>query len=102
MLQATAARVPGGTYNGVPVDYTQMDKVWHFGINPWKVSTGQQIRQENADVWAERYTYWFPMKVKVTVVAVASGYTFSGWSNYVTTKPATPTYGIDYTNELTR
>jgi hypothetical protein len=100
------------TYNSSPntywaldggVDYTQMDKVWHFGINPWKiVSAGEkyQIRQENASVWAERFTYWFPMKVKVTVVAVASGYTFSGWGNYLTTKAPTPTYGIDYTNEL--
>jgi len=89
------------TYNG-GVDYTQMDKVWHFGINPWKVSpSNYQIRQENASVWSERYTYWFPMKVKVTVVAVASGHTFSGWSNYILTKAPTPTYGIDYTNELT-
>ncbi len=90
------------TYNG-GVDYTQMDKVWHFGINPWKITTPDnlQIRQENASVWAERYTYWYPMKVKVTVVAVASGHTFSGWANYVTTKPATPTYGIDYINEQT-
>jgi hypothetical protein len=84
------------------IDWTQMDKVWHFGINPWKLTpTEAQIRQENASIWAERYTYWYPMKVKVIVVAVASGYTFSGWSNYLTTKPATPTYGIDYTNELT-
>ncbi len=90
------------TYNG-GVDYTQMDKVWHFGINPWKLTTPSnlQIRQENPAVWAERFTYWFPMQVKVTVVAVASGYTFSGWSNYITSKPATPTYGIDYINEQT-
>lgn len=89
-------------YNG-GVDYAQMDKVWHFGINPWKLTTPSnlQIRQENAAVWAERYTYWFPMRVRVTVVAVASGYTFSGWSNYLNLKPATPTYGIDYTGEQT-
>jgi hypothetical protein len=89
------------TYHG-GVDYAQMNNVWHFGINPWQVSpSNKQIRQENADVWASRYTYWFPMKVKVTVVAVASGYTFSGWSNYVNNKPATPNYGIDYNNEQT-
>jgi hypothetical protein len=89
-------------YNG-GVDYTQMNNVWHFGINPWKVDPSElQIRQENASVWNERYTYWYPLKAYVIVVAVASGHTFSGWSNYVnSTKPATPGYGIDYTNELT-
>jgi hypothetical protein len=89
-------------YNG-GVDYTQMNKVWHFGINPWQLSpTEEQIRSENATVWANRFTYWFPMKAYVIVVAVASGSTFSGWDNYINTeKPATPTYGIDYTNEQT-
>lgn len=85
-------------HNGV--DYTQMNNVWHFGINPWKLSPNLQIRQENAAVWASRNTYWFPMKVKVTVVAVASGYTFSGWQNYTVTGTA-PNYHIDFSGELT-
>jgi hypothetical protein len=80
------------------VDYTRMNLTWHFGINPWKVSTNEQIRQENASVWNERYTYWFPMKVYVTVVAVASGKTFSGWSNYLGVKPSTPSYTINYSS----
>ncbi len=82
----------------------KMDQVWHFGINPWKTNPAQQIRQENATVWDSRFTYWFPMKVKVTVVAVAAGHTFSGWDNYLTpaqTKQPTPTYGIDYSGERT-
>ncbi len=86
------------------VDYTKMDQVWHFGINPWKTEPAQQIRQENATIWDSRFTYWFPMKVKVTVVAVAAGHTFSGWNNYVIpteTKQPTPTYGIDYAGERT-
>lgn len=87
-------------YNG-GADFTQMDKVWHFGINPYKVDpTQEQIRSENADVWAERFTYWFPMVVKVTVVAVASGHTFSGWDNYIQPETA-PEYEIDYVQERT-
>jgi hypothetical protein len=78
------------------VDYSRMNTVWHFGINPWKVSTNQQIRQENPTVWNERNTYWFPMKVYVTVVAVASGYSFSGWSNYLGVKSETPSYTFSY------
>jgi hypothetical protein len=98
---ATANSSPG-TYwvyhDGV--DYSQMNNVWHFGINPWKVTPNAQIRQENADVWAERNTYWFPMKVRVTVVAVASGYTFSGWQNYVG-DGTSPNYQIDFAGERT-
>jgi hypothetical protein len=89
------------TYNG-GVDFTKMDQVWHFGINPYKmVPYQQQIRQENPDVWAERFTYWFPMTVRVTVVAVSAGSTFSGWNNYLGVKPATPSYTINYSTVKT-
>ena len=86
-------------YNG-GVDYTKMDQVWHFGINPWQTSPWQQIRQENVSVWNSRYTYWYPMQVRVIVVAVASGYTFSGWDNYLNAG-LMPEYEIDYINEQT-
>jgi hypothetical protein len=89
-------------------DYTKMNLTWHFGINPWKLDPvngyNKQIRQENASVWAERNTYWFPMKVAVTVVAVAYDHTFSGWDNYISTsgsKKPKPNFGIDYINEQT-
>ncbi|MFO7658914.1 MAG: T9SS type A sorting domain-containing protein [Bacteroidales bacterium] len=90
------------TYNG-GVDYTQIDKIWHFGINPYKLNPdGGQIRSENADIWAERFEKWWPMQVRVTVVAVASGHTFSGWDSYVSLDPMpTPNYGIDYLNTRT-
>jgi hypothetical protein len=84
------------------LDFTRMNLTWHFGILPWKVSSGnQQIRQENPTVWAERNTYWFPMKVYVSVVAVASGYSFSGWSNYIGVKPPTPSYTTNYSTAKT-
>ncbi len=81
------------------VDWTEMDQVWHFGINPWQVDPLLQIRSENTEVWANRGK-WFPMTIRVTVVAVANGYTFSGWENYLTPETA-PDYQIDYTNERT-
>jgi hypothetical protein len=84
------------------LDFTRMNLTWHMGILPWKVNpSDQQIRQENPTVWDIRNTYWFPMKVRVTVVAVASGYNFSGWSNYMSLKPAAPSYSIDYAAEKT-
>lgn len=85
--------------NGQNIDWTQMDKVWHFGINPWKNAT-TQIRQENAEAWAERYTYWYPMQVRAIVVAVADGYTFSGWNNYLNAGTV-PDFTIDYQNSTT-
>ena len=90
-------------------DYTRMDLTWHMGINPWKVDPvygdNKQIRQENASVWAERFAKWFPMKVRVTVVAVGAYQTFSGWDNYISTNPGAkktkPNIGVDYINEQT-
>ncbi|MBN1415977.1 MAG: T9SS type A sorting domain-containing protein [Bacteroidales bacterium] len=79
------------------IDFTRMNLTWHFGINPWKVSpSNYQIRQENASVWNDRFTYWYPMKVYVTIVAVAKDKTFSGWENYLGVKPATPAYTFSY------
>jgi hypothetical protein len=83
------------------VDFTKMNMTWHFGINPWQVTpSSRQIRQENPTVWANRFTNWFPMKVYVTVIAVAADRTFSGWENYINTNPGSkkpmPAFGIDY------
>ncbi|MEZ5071603.1 MAG: hypothetical protein R2751_11700 [Bacteroidales bacterium] len=82
------------------VDFTKMDQVWHFGINPWKVDPDfEQIRSEYPEVWASRFTYWFPLKVRVTVIAVSSVATFSGWDGYV--KYPTPHYTVNYSSETT-
>jgi len=87
-------------------DYRKMDLTWHFGINPWQVNPSEkQIRQENPAIWANRFTYWFPMKVYVTVIAVSADNNFSGWDNYINTNPGAkksmPNIGIDYQNEQT-
>ena len=79
------------------LDFTRMNLTWHFGILPWKVTSGiEQIRQENPAVWADRNTYWFPMKAYITVVAVSSGHSFSGWNNYLGVKPPLPAYTVNY------
>jgi hypothetical protein len=88
------------------LDFTKIDKTWHLGINPWRVDPyDRQIRQENPDVWSVRNNYWFPMKVHVSIVAVAYEHTFSGWDNYINTNPGskkpTPNIAIDYINRTT-
>jgi Secretion system C-terminal sorting domain len=54
--------------------------------------------------WAVRTNY-FPCTIKIIVVAVSSGSTFSGWSNYLggctPVTQTTPTYAIDYFHERT-
>jgi hypothetical protein len=36
--------------------------------------------------WGHR-ALWFPMQVRITIVAVAAGETFSGWGNWVSNPP---------------
>jgi hypothetical protein len=48
---------------------------------------------------------WFPLTLKVIIVAVSSGTNFSGWDTYLMpctpAQQSAPTYGIDYYNEKT-
>jgi hypothetical protein len=52
--------------------------------------------------WSKRFN-WFPISLKVTVVAVSYGSTFSGWDNYLgnSVKQPLPIYKIDFFNEST-
>jgi hypothetical protein len=64
----------------------------------------------DAAAWAVRYNY-FPCSLRVIVVFVSSGSTFSGWENYMNgggggggctpTQQPTPSYSVDFTNETT-
>ncbi len=45
-------------------------EVWGYGDEPWNSRA-----------------LWFPMKMRLTIVAVAAGATFSGWDNWVSTPP---------------
>jgi hypothetical protein len=57
----------------------------------------------NDATWAQR-TNWLPCTIKVIIVAVSSGSTFSGWANYLGGNPQTPpapVYTINYITEKT-
>ncbi|MCK5136434.1 MAG: hypothetical protein KAR19_11650 [Bacteroidales bacterium] len=71
-----------------PVDYKRPEDFFHIGLVLWKVSSLclpmaqdwiNSSACENAETEALNF---FPMKARVTVVAVAEGHTFSGWENY--------------------
>ncbi len=95
------------TYEGV--SFSRVYDFWRLGINIWSLPPEKTViapvgygGKYIEDVWNER-SKWFPIKIKVQVIAVASGYTFSGWENYVTdpVKPPTPDYEINFSNETT-
>ena len=59
--------------SGITGDTTISCPAWGYGNEPW----------------ASR-SLWFPMQIRLTIVAVAQGATFSGWNNWL---PATPVDG---------
>jgi hypothetical protein len=53
--------------------------------------------------WEIRYN-WFPCTIRVIIVAVSNGCTFSGWNNYLNgtpQPPPTPSYTVNYSSEKT-
>jgi hypothetical protein len=54
--------------------------------------------------WDERDKF-FPLTIRISVVAVAQGHAFSGWDYHINgggvNRMPTPTYTIDYINERT-
>jgi hypothetical protein len=93
--------------NGVHIDWTDLTKLWRMGnplfINGKNLGNGPYCT-DHPELWTLVDSY-LPLTMRVTVVAVAAGYSFSGWDNYVggctPAQQATPTYGIDYTSEKT-
>jgi len=55
----------------------------------WPVSKPGQGGDDAGIAWQRRFN-WFPITVRVTVVAVSAGSTFSGWSNYIENYGDTP------------
>jgi len=74
----------------VKVDFTRPEDFYRIGIVLWKgkgscIPYGQgwsasNSQCDNPETEAARF---FPMKARLTIVSVASGYTFSGWENYL-------------------
>lgn len=99
----------GYQLNGIHIDWTDMTKLWRFGtplyieghnVGPSKFCTDSIY----VPLW-QRIKSYLPLKLRITVVAVAAGYSFSGWSKYISVctpaKQPAPAYGIDYTNRTT-
>jgi hypothetical protein len=98
----------GYQLNGITIDWTDLSKLWRFGICFYigGHNVGPSIYcTDHPELWSQIDSY-MPLKLRVTIVAVAQGYTFSGWNNYVggsctPVKQATPSYGIDNANMTT-
>jgi hypothetical protein len=68
------------TKNSGP-DFTNTTKWEHLGIPLW-TSSGNMSDWNNAAGWAERAKF-LPCVARITIVAVSSGSTFSGWDTYI-------------------
>lgn len=86
------------------IDWTDLSKLWRFGnpmwVNGHNMGNGSYCT-DHPEEW-ENYQLYFPLTLRVTIVAVADGYNFSGWSHY----PGTPTepvpnYVVDFATETT-
>jgi hypothetical protein len=71
-----------------PVDFSRPGDFFKIGLALWKdeplcIPMAQGWTNRNACENPEQAALeFFPMKARVTVVAVAEGHTFSGWENY--------------------
>jgi hypothetical protein len=81
------------------VNWTNRNTFWRWGICHWFSKSpnyllapkGWSNSPESWAAWVNNAT-WLPLQVRVTIVAVSQGSTFSGWSNYLTpgTAPQAP------------
>jgi hypothetical protein len=81
-----------------PYDFRDLAIIF-WDADPLRLLSPPEYGGSN-EVWSIR-DKWFPVEVVVTVVAVAEGYTFSGWNNYIGVQPPVPDYEIDFINETT-
>ena len=71
-----------------PVDFKRPQDIYSIGLALWKqdpncIPMAQGWNNSNAcDNPEETAMEFFPMKARVTIVAVADGHTFTGWENY--------------------
>ncbi|NJK87316.1 MAG: hypothetical protein HC906_16365, partial [Bacteroidales bacterium] len=84
------------------IDWTRFDKLWRFGNPFWyqNMLLASPGCTSNPEIWPLR-TRFFPLTLRLTIVVVAQGQTFSGWNNYLEQKHPTPNYSIDYITEQT-
>ena len=70
------------------VDFNRPGDIYKIGLalwktNPWCIPMAQGWNNSNSCENPEQAAAeFFPMKARVTVVAIAKGHTFTGWENY--------------------
>ena len=76
--------------NGVPLDWTRPRQRYGIAI---KNRNGAPVSDIGNWNWSgEDPDAWYPLNMRMTIVVVAQGATFSGWENYIDGAPtATPT-----------
>ncbi len=70
-------------HNDLPVDFTRINDFERLGIVFWcadRKNLSDWVPKA-VDCWQQR-ALLLPMKLHVSIVAVAKGYEFSGWHNY--------------------
>ncbi len=80
------------------VNFTNRTTFWRWGICHWFSKSPNYLLapkgwSNSPESWAawETNNLYLPVTVKVTIVAVSQGSTFSGWNNYIgTTTPTAP------------
>jgi hypothetical protein len=91
-----------------PVDFSRVNDFESVGPVLWGTNPDAILFTTNGGgndaTWAQRAN-WLPCTVKVIIVAVSAGSTFSGWDYYLGTTPGsqqpTPNYSIAYGYENT-
>ena len=67
-----------------PVDFTRVGDFDHMGIVLWceNYKNLSDWTSSSNSCWDQRYSF-LPLTLRLTIVAVASGHTFSGWEKYI-------------------
>jgi hypothetical protein len=75
---------------GLGIDLHDTRNLWRQGIALIDDATGSPVTPPawgyGVEPWNSRAS-WFPLKLRLTIVAVAEGAAFSGWSSWVSTPP---------------
>ncbi len=75
---------------GLGIDLHDTRNLWRQGIALIDDATGSPVTPPawgyGDEPWNSR-ALWFPLKLRLTIVAVAEGATFSGWDRWVATPP---------------
>jgi hypothetical protein len=93
------------------VDFTKVNEFEEVGLAIWSHMPGHEgiicpTSSGGDDIAYEVHDQFMPCTIRVIIVAVSSGSTFSGWDNYLgggctPVQQATPTYNVNFINETT-